>query len=191
MGTINKLLAVLPQDPTQSILKLSAKQALSSITNSSLPAYMTIVSGHAHTDVQKELESLPVKCVYNPLAESGISSSIQTGLHCLLQQSLSDNKYLDFIIVCLADMPHVQSATISQLANTRTNNTAHEFIVPVFLGQRGNPVLIGHAFFDAINTLTGDVGARRLIQQHPESTLELVVADAGVIKDYDVPSDLS
>jgi molybdenum cofactor cytidylyltransferase len=191
MGSINKLLARLPQGPQESILKLSAKQASSSIVHSKLPGYLTVVSGHAHNDVQTELDSLSVKCVYNPDADSGMASSLQVGLLNLQEQTDLANTQLDFIIVCLGDMPHIQSETIAKLINARQSDKTRDFIVPVFEGQRGHPVLIGHAFFAAMNELTGDVGARKLIKKNPKSTFEIIVSDAGVLKDYDLPADLT
>jgi molybdenum cofactor cytidylyltransferase len=191
MGTINKLLTTLPSGPQESILKLCAKQALNSIVYNNIPGYLTVVSGHAHSNVQKELDSLSLECVYNPDADSGMTSSLKVGLHNLQEKTDSTNRYLDFIIVCLADMPHVEPETIAQLINARLSDKTRDFIIPVFNNRQGNPVLIGHTFFDAMNDLTGDVGARNLIRKNPLSTFELVVSDSGVLRDYDLPSDFA
>jgi len=191
MGSTNKLLAVLPDGPRESILKSSTKHALSAIEHDKCPGYLMVVTGHAHADVQKELSSLFVECVYNSDAGSGMASSLQVGLEHLQQKANQENKHLDFIVVCLGDMPHVQPETIVQLIDARLDDTQRDFIVPVTNGQRGNPVLIGHPFFDKINELTGDVGARRLIQKNPAATYELVVSDSAILKDYDVPSDFT
>jgi molybdenum cofactor cytidylyltransferase len=132
-----------------------------------------------------------VECGYNPDADSGMASSLQIGVQHLQEKTDSANRHLDFIIVCLADMPHVKAATISLLINARQSDNTRDFIVPVFDGQRGNPVLIGHSVFKAIKNVTGDVGARSLIQKNPELTFEIAVSDPGVLKDYDLPSDFA
>jgi len=189
MGSTNKLLAVLPQGPQESILRLSVKQALAGIAYDSLAGYLTVVTGHAHSDVQTEIDSLAVECVYNPDAHSGMASSLKVGLQRLREIAELANRQLGFIIVCLADMPQVKPETIFQLIDARLDDNKRDFIVPVFEGQRGNPVLIGHAFFNAIKELTGDTGARKLIQKNPDSTYELIVSDSAILKDYDQPSD--
>ena len=191
MGATNKLLTALPTGPTESLLLLSAKQALHNLNHGNhggLSGFLSVVAGHAHSDVQRELNTLSIDCDYNSDFESGMASSLQVGLQSLCKQARFANKHLDFII-CLADMPHVHSGTIAQMINAKLDDTYLDFIVPVFNDQRGNPVLIGHAFFDAINQLSGDVGARKLIQENLVSTFELVVSDSGVLKDYDLPSD--
>lgn len=189
MGSINKLLAVRAQGPQESILKTSTKQALSSLDNHLLLGFLSVVSGFASADVLAELDSLSVECVFNPNAESGMASSLQVGLEHLQMQANSMSRYLDFIIVCLGDMPDVKPETFNLLIEARLRDSARDFIVPVFNGIRGNPVLIGHTFFDALKMVTGDVGARKIMQKHPESTFELLVADPGVLKDYDRPTD--
>ncbi|MDB4222639.1 nucleotidyltransferase family protein [Granulosicoccus sp.] len=192
MGATNKLLTALPIGPSESLLLRSAKQVLHNLNrgyHDGLQGYLSVVTGYAHCDVQRELNPLSVECDYNPCSESGMASSLQVGLQSLCKQAGFANKHLDFIIVCLADMPHVRSETIAQIINARLRDTNRDFIVPVFNDQRGNPVLIGHAFFDAMKQLSGDVGARKLIQENPVSTFELRVSDPGVLKDYDLPSD--
>jgi molybdenum cofactor cytidylyltransferase len=191
MGATNKLLTALPGGTKESILLLSAKRALCNIVHSSLPGYLSVVTGHAQSDVQSELKALSIECDYNPESDSGMASSLKIGLQSLCKQAGFSNKHLDFVIVCLADMPHIQSETIAQIINARLGDTNRHFIVPVFNNQRGNPVLIAHPYFEAINHLSGDVGARNLIQDNPESTYELAVSDSGVLKDYDLPSDFA
>jgi molybdenum cofactor cytidylyltransferase len=191
MGATNKLLTALPTGHREPLLLISAKQALHNLNHGGLKGYLSVVTGYAHSDAQRELRTLSVECDYNPAFESGMASSLKVGLQSLCKQAGMSNKHLDFIIVCLADMPHVRSETIAQIINARLGDANRHFIAPVFNDQRGNPVLIGHAFFDAINQLCGDLGARKLIQENPFSTFELVVSDSGVLKDYDLPSDFA
>jgi molybdenum cofactor cytidylyltransferase len=189
MGATNKLLAALPSEPSHSLLRSSAKNALVSIERGKLIGHLVVSTGHAHEEVQTEITSLNIDYVFNPEAASGMASSIKVGLTYLQKKAESERQNLDFIIVCLADMPHVQPETIMQLINARLNDKKRCFIIPAYKNQRGNPVLVGHEFFEAMYQLTGDTGARQLIRDNPASIYELSVTDAGVLKDYDKPSD--
>jgi molybdenum cofactor cytidylyltransferase len=40
-------------------------------------------------------------------------------------------------------------------------------VVPVFAGERGHPVGFGHRFRDDLMAVTGDAGARTILQAHP------------------------
>ena len=63
-----------------------------------------------------------------------------------------------------------------------------DIIVPVHDGQRGNPVLWGRAHFDALRGLTGDRGARALLDINPVFTVE---AGLGALTDLDTPEALA
>jgi len=59
--------------------------------------------------------------------------------------------------------------------------------VPTLVGERGNPVLIGRALFGRIAGLTGDQGARKLIEAAGADVIEVPVEDAGIARDFDTP----
>ncbi|WP_141719119.1 nucleotidyltransferase family protein [Pseudomonas poae] len=87
-------------------------------------------------------------------------------------------------LVVLGDMPFVQSATIERvIADLESIN------VPVHAGQRGHPVAFGRAFGPSLMALTGDRGAKPLFAR--AVVKQVVVDDAGVLWDVDVPQGLS
>jgi molybdenum cofactor cytidylyltransferase len=55
-------------------------------------------------------------------------------------------------------------------------------------GRRGNPVGFGRVHLAALLALSGDQGARRLLQSCPVT--EVAVADPGIFQDIDTPADL-
>jgi molybdenum cofactor cytidylyltransferase len=63
--------------------------------------------------------------------------------------------------------------------------------VPVFAGERGNPVLWGRQHFDALKGLTGDKGARALFDQYTDEIVEVAMPDDAVLKDADTPEALA
>jgi molybdenum cofactor cytidylyltransferase len=60
----------------------------------------------------------------------------------------------------------------------------------VFQGRRGNPVLIGRELFPELLRLTGDAGARSVLQSLGDRLALVEAPDDGVLFDVDQPSDL-
>ena len=89
-------------------------------------------------------------------------------------------------IVGLADMPMIAPATFQEIALALVS--ADTIVAPVYEGQRGHPVAFGAAHGPALAALTGDTGARALIDALGYTALP--TGDAGVLRDIDTPADL-
>ena len=74
-------------------------------------------------------------------------------------------------MIALADMPYIKTVTIEQLA-TRLAAGA-DIIAPRYQQQRGHPVGFQQRHRDALMSLDGDVGARKIIEAH-QDRLELL-----------------
>ncbi len=114
-----------------------------------------------------------------PCAPSGMSLSLRCGVAACVQAH--------GWIIALADMPGVSAHTVRQIA------TALEMGAPLvacrYRGQRGNPVGFSQAFGPALMNLSGDQGARALLQLHSNSIHWLDVDDPGILFDVDTPAD--
>ena len=127
-----------------------------------------------------QLENLGIRVVVNEHAKQGIGSSIASGIRA----SQDATGWL----IMLADMPYIQSETISQLANKLENGV--DIVAPLFEQQRGHPVGFNKSFKDELLALNDDFGAREIIANH-QGQLELVATeDSGVIVDIDQVSDI-
>lgn len=96
-------------------------------------------------------------------------------------------------IIGLADMPWITPATMQAMAaslacGTGTPPQATRIVVPRYHGERGHPVGFAASHGPALCALTGDEGARMLLQQHPVTWME--IDDPGVLRDVDTPTDL-
>lgn len=89
-------------------------------------------------------------------------------------------------VIALADMPRIQPATISALADAVQHGA--DIAVPTFHGLRGNPVAFARTHLPYLLRLTGDEGARSLLKKF--FVTEIIVEDAGVRLDIDTPADL-
>ncbi len=97
----------------------------------------------------------------------------------------------DAAFIFLADMPYIQQATLVQLKTAFTENqNKFPIVLPVHAERPGNPVGFDRAYFPDIAQLSGDRGARQIIDQHQDRVIKVAVDDAGVLQDIDSPDDL-
>lgn len=89
-------------------------------------------------------------------------------------------------LVHLADMPFVEPATVRALATALAAGAPAA--VPAFEGRRGNPAGFAAAAVPALLGLSGDSGARSLLD--PLGVMEVAVDDRGILRDVDRPEDL-
>lgn len=94
----------------------------------------------------------------------------------------------DGAFVFLGDMPRVPHAVLEPLAVAVRAGAAAA--APVFGGRRGNPVLLSAKLFPEVAGLTGDRGARPILDGLGAGLSLVEASDAGVLFDVDHPSDL-
>ena len=108
---------------------------------------------------------------------AGMGDSIATGVRACAEAT--------GWLILPADLPLVQPQTLRTVAQALQSHTV---VVPVFAGQRGHPVGFAAACGPALMALTGDQGARAVLQAH--APYALAVDDAGCIHDVDTPEAL-
>lgn len=91
-------------------------------------------------------------------------------------------------IVALADMPFIRADTIRAVVAALENGAA--IAAPAYRGQRGHPVGFGKACYEELASLSGDQGARELLERHAASLALCETDDPGALRDIDRPSDL-
>jgi len=141
-----------------------------------------VVTGYEAPHVAAALAGLDLTIVANPDYADGLSTSLRAGLEALPSG-------IDGTLICLGDMPQVDTEVLSALTASFTGESA--ICVPVYRGRRGNPVLWGRRYFAEIMTLSGDAGARPLLARHREHVVEVEVASDGIFADVDTPADLA
>jgi molybdenum cofactor cytidylyltransferase len=91
-------------------------------------------------------------------------------------------------VVALGDMPAIEPSTIEMVA--RQLRLQQRIVLPEYEGQRGHPVGFPRHLGAQLRQLTGDSGARALIQSQGEDGLRIEVSDPGILRDVDTPHDL-
>ncbi len=180
MGEENKLLTDV--DGTPMVTRV-AKQVTASKAEGLL-----VVTGHQNDLVEQELKAYANAFVYNPDYEKGLSTSLKTGLKTL-SDAKEDN--WDGVIVCLGDMPLVTAEDINQLIRAFDPVEGRSICVPVHGRKRGNPVIWGKQFIAEILAVTGDIGARHLLEEHADQVIEVPIEQDGVLFDVDTPDRLA
>lgn len=96
-------------------------------------------------------------------------------------------------LVFLGDMPFVQAETVESLLGEYEfrKRSCAPIVLPTQNGQRGHPVLFDQQYFPEIMALSGDQGARKVIEANASNVFEVEVLDPGVIRDIDTPADLA
>ena len=113
------------------------------------------------------------------------------GMGHSLSAGISAAAGFDGAFIALGDMPWVEASTLKSL---RRGLNDHSTIVrPLHNGVPGHPVGFGRAHFEALMKLSGDAGAKVVLDQNRQRIIAIDVADAGVVRDLDVPpsGDLS
>ena len=119
-----------------------------------------------------------VRLVHNQAHLAGLGTSLATGMRALDPQ-------VDAALVCLGDMPHVDTEVVELLLAAFDPLEGRAICIPTHEDKRGNPVLWGREFFAAMRELVGDRGARALVAEFAERVCEVPVPRPGVLLDID------
>ena len=175
MGGANKLL-----QPVGGIAMLRR------VVNAALASRCTsvrVVTGADADAAQTCLEGLDVQFVNNPEHATGMASSLRCGLAALPADA-------DAVVVLLADMPWIDGAHVDRLL-AAFDPQQPRIITPVRDGRRGNPILWPREFFAEMGAVSGDVGAREVLQRHAAQIDSVAFDDDAIFADVDTPEALA
>ena len=170
-GRQSKLLATLPDGlPVVAHAARALQQAVDAVV-------ATVAPG-SNPALEHTLQSLGITLVECTDARLGMGHSVACGIRAT-QPSTG-------WLIALGDMPFVLPATCRRLAGALRDG--HDIVVPVHDAQRGNPVAFSTKWRQTLEQLSGDRGARALLQR--QDAYRLAVSDPGILRDIDHPGDL-
>jgi CTP:molybdopterin cytidylyltransferase MocA len=147
------------------------------------PVWPVVVVLGAHAaQVRPVLARYPVLVVENAAWPEGMASSLRTGLALLLQFS----RQLDGALLALCDQPAFSATTVTRLIAAR-EATGRSIAASRYSARRGAPALVGREHFAALAALTGEEGARLLLNGDPAQVAEVDLPELAV--DLDTPED--
>jgi molybdenum cofactor cytidylyltransferase len=173
----NKLLAELPGG--QPMIARTVGNVLKTAAHP-----VIVVTGHEDEKIRAALAGVKISFVHAPGYRDGMAESLRTGIAALSGEIAA-------ALIILGDMPLVDPASLDRLLAAFDPEEGREIIVPVFDGQRGNPVLWGKTFFPELLAITGDTGARNILLRHMESVAEIRMETDATLRDFDTPDALA
>lgn len=176
MGATNKLLGTLDGKP---LVRWVAEAVLASTAGR-----LIVVTGHEAEKVTAALSGLDAEFVHNPHYTQGMSTSVKAGFSALPEGT-------DAALVCLGDMPSITAHMLDVLISAYDPVEGRAIVVPVHAGKRGNPILWDHRFFEEMQELEGDKGARGLLAEFAHLVAEVDAPDNAVHLDIDTPEMLT
>lgn len=138
------------------------------------PVY--VVVGCRGPEVSAELSDADVVIVSNPAWEEGLSTSIAAGV-----RAATATAHPDALLLLLVDQPHVSAAVLECLLAAFDGGIA----ASRYGGTLGVPAVFGRHHFQALAHLSGDRGARSLLESAGVCAVDF---EAGVV-DIDTPED--
>ena len=126
------------------------------------------------------LDGLPVRYAVNADPAAGQATSVVAGIRALAPET-------DAALIALGDQPTLPADVIPALVRARVD-TGRAIAAPVYRGERGNPVLFAADMFPELCALSGDRGARGVIERDA-ARVALVPFDVAMPPDLDTPED--
>lgn len=139
-----------------------------------------VVTGPDVEPIEVALAGTEVQFAVNPAPEEGQAGSVRTGIAALPAS-------VEAVLIALGDQPLMPPSIIPALLAAR--RTSPKLIVaPRYRDGQGNPVVFKREIFPELLRLTGDQGARPIIQKEP-TRVEWVELDLPMPPDVDTPDD--
>ena len=143
-----------------------------------------VVVGHREAELRAALGGRPVTFVAAADYAAGLSASLKAGIAAVPDTARG-------AIVCLGDMPLVTGRMLDRLVAAYDPGEGRSIVLPVHGGKPGNPVLWDRRYFGEILALSGDSGARKLLDRHAEQVAEVDLGDDAVLRDFDTLESLA
>lgn len=138
------------------------------------------VTGFRRADIEAALAGLDLALCHNEAFESGMASSIKTGL------AADEFERISGVLVLLADMPGLVAQDLQALVAAFRNEEGRAIVRASAGGKRGNPVILPRSTFEELMRLEGDVGARHIIETCGLPVIDVEIG-LGAYLDVDTP----
>jgi len=175
----DKALLSWPKDSASSTLLSCAIRAFSDHCE-----LVLVVGGKNAETIAPVIYAKGASLIRNPAPEHGQFSSLQTGLHEVL------NRGRDSAMVTLVDRPPPAAETLGKLVSAFERRD-HDIwaVVPEYNGRHGHPILIGREMIELFLNAPTSANARDIEHAHPRHISYVSSADPLVTTNVDTPQD--
>lgn len=165
--------------------KTLLEKAMDEAVSSCAEAHV-VVLGANQKSIEKELKSTSIPILYNPEWETGMASSIKTGLDFLMT-----NYSMEQVILMLCDQPFVNARILDGLVQ-KQNESGKGIVACSYADTIGVPALFSSLYFPAMQTLSGKDGAKKIMLGYLNDVAEIAFplgeVDIDTSQDYDTIS---
>ena len=123
-----------------------------------------------------------VQVVRSEYAALGMGHSLASAM-----QAINERSGADVLAVFLGDMPWIRVDSLGHLLALASSD---HIVVPTYQGQSGHPVIFGRRFWSALLHLSGDEGAKSVLQAHPHAVRRLQLDDPSIRRDIDTAESI-
>lgn len=154
--------------------KTLLRRAAESMTASMCDPVVAVLGAESEKTAA-EIAGLSVHACINNEWETGMGSSIKTGLNEMLRAAPD----ISAVVIVLCDQPFITAEKIDNLV-TKFTETQKPIIAAEYNGVAGVPALFSKEMFDALSQIEGDKGARELIRNSANAAETVPMPEAAV-----------
>jgi molybdenum cofactor cytidylyltransferase len=143
-----------------------------------------VVTGANADEIEKNIPQDNIEIIRNDNWQQGMASGIVEGL----KKAITLNNDIKKIIITVCDQPFVSSAIFKQLYEKQERSVQH-IVACAYANTIGTPALFAQNYFDALMSLQGEEGAKKILKANREdvATIDFPqgAVDIDTSKDYD------
>ncbi|MFN1834479.1 NTP transferase domain-containing protein [Balneola sp. MJW-20] len=141
-----------------------------------------LVTGANSELITEDLQKHAFITVHNNDWQEGMAGSIRAGL----KQLTNTDPQMNGVLIMVSDQPFISAELMDNLCSAFKDQK--DLVVSEYRKTVGVPAIIGRHYFDDLNKLTGDTGAKKIMMSNPEH-LKKVRFEKGDI-DIDTSADI-
>ena len=145
-----------------------------------------VVLGANYERTKAEIADLPVEIIFNENWQSGLSSSVKSGIEHF-RKLRQTGQFISACLLMLADQPFITSRHLNLLAEKFLERSDNLIVAARYEKIVGVPAIFSHAVFDDLRKLSGDEGAKKVIKKYGSLVRTINLPEAAF--DIDTPHD--
>lgn len=145
-------------------------------------AKVVVVLGFEAERVRAALEGLDVQFVVNDRFHDGQPTSVRAGLTAISAEA-------EGVMICLADQPDLTADDLLEIRGAFVSRPSGSVLVPMFKGQRGNPIVLDRHGLETILARGGNFACRQFTTHHADLVVLHEMKSDHVVRDLDLPED--
>lgn len=141
--------------------------------------------GHQADKIQETLKDRSVRFAVNQNFKLGMTTSIHTGVKAASTEA-------DGYMICWSDQPFILPQEFTRLILIFEGALAkpgRDIIIPVYQGQRGNPVIFSSKFRNDMLAHKGLKECKIIIKENPDAVSEVEMTTQNILTDIDTVDD--